>query len=52
MVLKGSASTGRILPDMLIAAQAEFTSKEFVTWNGADYKDLELRIPVLPPSKF
>ena len=52
MVLKGSASTGRILPDMLIAAQAEFTSKEFVTWNEADYKDLELRIPVLSPSKF
>lgn len=40
----------RILPDFLIAAQAEATSEGFVTWNEEDYEDLGLRIPVLRPS--
>jgi predicted nucleic acid-binding protein len=39
----------RILPDFLIAAQAEATSEAFVTWNLDDYKDLRLKIPVLSP---
>jgi predicted nucleic acid-binding protein len=41
----------RILPDLLIAAQAEATSKGFVTWNEEDYDGLGLRIPVLRPDK-
>lgn len=41
----------RILPDFLITAQAEATSKGFVTWNEEDYEDLGLRIPVLRPNK-
>ncbi len=41
----------RILPDFLIAAQAEATSKAFITWNELDYKDLGLKIPVLSPEK-
>jgi|SRR5216684_6128756 predicted nucleic acid-binding protein len=39
----------RILPDFLIAAQAEATSKGFVTWNEEDYEGLGLGIPVLRP---
>ena len=50
-VLKGSVPPGRILPDILIAAQAEATSQAFVTWNETDYKDLGLRIPVSTPSR-
>jgi len=50
-VLKGADSLGRILPDFLIAAQAEATSQAFVTWNEADYRSLGLRIPVLSPAK-
>lgn len=50
-VLKGAGSLDRILPDLLVAAQAEATSQAFVTWNEADYKDLALRIPVLNPTK-
>jgi predicted nucleic acid-binding protein len=41
----------RILPDFLIAAQAEATSEAFVTWNLQDYLHLGLRIPVLSPSR-
>jgi len=41
----------RILPDFLIAAQAEATSEGFITWNEEDYESLELRIPVLRPNK-
>ncbi len=41
----------RILPDFLIAAQAEATSEGFVTWNDEDYDGLGLRIPVLRPNK-
>lgn len=41
----------RILPDSLIAAQAEVTSKAFVTWNKLDYKNLGLKIPVLSPEE-
>jgi predicted nucleic acid-binding protein len=48
---KGTGSVGRILPDLLIAAQAEATSQAFVTWNEPDYRDLGLRIPVLIPTK-
>ncbi|MHB1868862.1 MAG: type II toxin-antitoxin system VapC family toxin, partial [Nitrososphaerales archaeon] len=40
----------RILPDFLIAAQAEATSEAFVTWNLQDYQLLGLKIPVLAPS--
>lgn len=50
-ILKNGASFERILPDFLIAAQAEATSQAFVTWNEADFRDLGLRIPVLNPSK-
>ncbi len=49
--VKGRDSIERILPDFLIAAQAEATSKGFVTWNEDDYEDLGLRIPVLRPDK-
>ena len=49
--IKGKAAFERILPDFLIAAQAEATSDEFVTWNDADYAGMGLRIPVLRPSK-
>jgi predicted nucleic acid-binding protein len=50
-VLKAAASFDRILPDLLVAAQAEATSQAFVTWNETDYKDLGLRIPIVIPSK-
>lgn len=50
-VLEGASSFGRILPDLLIAAQAEATSEAFVTWNESDFGDLGLRIPVLSPRK-
>ena len=40
-----------MVPDVLIAAQAEATSDEFVTWNDADYAGMGLRIPILRPSK-
>lgn len=49
--LKGEQPFRRILPDFLIAAQAEATSEAFVTWNESDYNDLGLRIPVLLPSE-
>jgi predicted nucleic acid-binding protein len=49
--LRGVASFERILPDLLIAAQAEATSQAFATWNEADYRDLGVRIPVMTPSK-
>ncbi|MDG6920846.1 MAG: type II toxin-antitoxin system VapC family toxin [Nitrososphaerota archaeon] len=49
--IRGKAAFERILPDFLIAAQAEATSDEFVTWNDADYADMGLRVPVLRPSK-
>jgi predicted nucleic acid-binding protein len=49
-VLKNARSIDRILPDLLIAAQAEATSQAFVTWNAADYRDLGMRVPVLIPS--
>lgn len=49
--LKNEPVVRRILPDFLIAAQAETISDTFVTWNDADYKDLGMRIPVLRPSK-
>jgi predicted nucleic acid-binding protein len=48
-VLRQKDNVKRILPDFLIAAQAEGTSEAFVTWNLDDYKDLELKIPVLAP---
>jgi len=41
----------RILPDFLIAAQAEAASEAFVTWNLEDYQHLGLKIPVLSPSR-
>jgi predicted nucleic acid-binding protein len=41
----------RILPDFLIAAQAEATSRGFVTWNEDDYEGLGLRVPVLRPDR-
>jgi predicted nucleic acid-binding protein len=47
--LRARGEVQRILPDFLIAAQAEATSKGFVTWNEEDYVDLGLRIPVLRP---
>jgi predicted nucleic acid-binding protein len=50
-VLSGTGLVDRILPDLLIAAQAEATSQAFVTWNEADYKDLGLRIPVVVPTR-
>lgn len=40
-----------ILPDFLIAAQAESVSEAFITWNVSDYKSLGLEIPVLSPDK-
>ena len=49
--LRGRVGVDRILPDFLIAAQAEATSEGLVTWNGEDYKDLGLGIPVLSPTK-
>ena len=49
--LKGKAAFERILPDFLIAAQAEATSDELVTWNETDYTGMGLKIPVLRPSK-
>ena len=39
----------RILPDFLIAAQAEATSDALITWNVLDYKNLGLRVPVHSP---
>lgn len=50
-VLKRPASFERILPDLLIAAQAEAISQTFVTWNETDFRDLGLNIPVSNPSK-
>lgn len=47
--LSGGPSSDRILPDYLIAAQAEAISQAFVTWNEEDYSALGLRIPVLSP---
>lgn len=41
----------RILPDFLIATQAEASSEAFVTWNVLDYKNLGLKIPVLLPNR-
>ena len=49
--LKAEAGIRRILPDFLIAAQAEATSEGFVTWNDADYQNLEMHIPILRPNK-
>ncbi len=49
--LKGRAAPVRILPDFLIAAQAEATSDGFVTWNESDYAGLGLRVPILRPSR-
>jgi len=39
----------RILPDFLIAAQAEATSDALITWNVPDYRNLGLRVPVHSP---
>lgn len=39
----------RILPDFLIAAQAEAASDALITWNVPDYKNLGLRIPARSP---
>ena len=49
--LRGQGGVQRILPDFLIAAQAEATSEGFVTWNKEDYEDLGLRIRVLRPNE-
>ncbi|MDG6997529.1 MAG: type II toxin-antitoxin system VapC family toxin [Nitrososphaerota archaeon] len=49
--LMNRASSRRILPDFLIAAQVETTSAAFVTWNVPDYENLGLTIPVLPPNR-
>lgn len=49
--LKRKDAPDRILPDFLIAAQAEATSDGFVTWNEEDYADMGLRIPVLRPNR-
>jgi predicted nucleic acid-binding protein len=49
--LRAQGGLHRILPDFLIAAQAEATSEGFITWNEADYEDLGLRIPIHRPSK-
>jgi predicted nucleic acid-binding protein len=51
MVLKEAGSLDRILPDLLIAAQAEATSQALVTWNEADYGSLGLRVPVFDPAQ-
>ena len=48
-LISGEGGIRRILPDFLIAAQAEAISEAFVTWNVSDYKNLGLRIPVLSP---
>lgn len=47
--LKQTAKLDRILPDFLIAAQAEATSQAFITWNVADYRAMGLRIPIVIP---
>jgi predicted nucleic acid-binding protein len=49
--IRAQAGVQRILPDFLIAAQAEATSEGFVTWNKEDYEDLGLRIRVLRPNE-
>ena len=49
--LRGRGEVQRILPDFLIAAQAEATSDGFVTWNKEDYEGLGLRIRVLRPNE-
>ena len=50
--LKGTGNgIRRILPDFLIAAQAEALSEAFITWNIPDYKNLGLKIRVLSPDK-
>lgn len=45
------AGEARILPDFLVAAQAEATSEALVTWNVVDYKPLGLRTQVLTPAE-
>lgn len=47
----GNGRDQRILPDFLIAAQAEATCEALVTWNSADYEHLGLKIKVLAPSR-
>lgn len=47
----GRNGARRILPDFLIAAQAEASSEAFVTWNVLDYQHLGLKIRVLPPNR-
>jgi predicted nucleic acid-binding protein len=49
--LRGRDGFQRILPDFLIAAQAEAISEGFVTLNEEDYESLGLRIPVLRPDE-
>ena len=49
--LRGRGQAQRILPDFLIAAQAEATSDGFVTWNKEDYEGLGLRIRALRPNE-
>lgn len=49
--LGSRSGIGRILPDFLIAAQAEATSEAFVTWNLSDYQNLRLKIPVVSPNR-
>lgn len=49
--LRGRGAVHRILPDFLIAAQAEATSEGFVTWNKEDYDGLGLRIRVIRPNE-
>lgn|GEM_PF-1136407 len=43
------AAGTRILPDYIIAAQAEAISEIFVTWNESDYLGLKMKIPVSSP---
>jgi predicted nucleic acid-binding protein len=50
-MLRAQRGVQRILPDFLIAAQAEATSECFVTWNKEDYDHLGLRIRVLRPNE-
>ena len=49
--LRRHGGVQRILPDFLTAAQAEATSKGFVTWNEEDYEGLGLQIRVLRPNE-
>lgn len=41
----------RILPDFLVAAQAEASSDALVTWNLGDYAHLSMSIRVLTPAQ-